>query len=111
MFRSISNTENGEVGSDTVFHYHQEGSTVWADYAGGEIRRGHLIGSMLEDGRLEFLYHHVNTAGELSAGRCTSRPEALSDGRLRFLETWQWMTGDESSGTSIIEEIAPDEAG
>ena len=39
-FASISNTENGEVGEDTLFHYHQDGNIVTAEYEGGSIVKG-----------------------------------------------------------------------
>jgi hypothetical protein len=29
----------------------------------------------------------------------------LGNGKIRLHETWQWTSGDFSSGTSIIEEI------
>ena len=32
--------------------------------------------------------------------------ERLPDGRLRFKESWQWLSGDRSAGTSEIEEVA-----
>ena len=104
-FRSVVNSENGEVGGDTVFAYSQTGDIVTAVYEGGAIVRGQLLARMLSDGRLDMRYHHLNTAGEFMLGRCLSTPEPLSDGRLRFHEEWQWLSGDGSSGTSIIEEI------
>ena len=30
-FRSVSNSASGEVGTETVFHYHQHGRLVWAE--------------------------------------------------------------------------------
>jgi hypothetical protein len=39
-FVSKENTDNGEVSSQTIFKYYQEGSIVWADYSGGEIVKG-----------------------------------------------------------------------
>ena len=111
VFVSLENTENGEVDDQTRFAYHQNGFSVWADYAGGDIVRGHLVGTTDEDGRLHFLYHHLKTAGELRAGECNSIPQKLPDGRLRLRETWRWLNGDCSAGTSIIEEQAPDNSG
>ncbi len=111
VFVSLENTENGEVDERTRFAYHQNGFSVWADYAGGDIVRGHLVGTTDEDGRLHFLYHHLNTAGELRAGECNSIPQKLPDGRLRLRETWRWLNGYCSAGTSIIEEQAPDNSG
>lgn len=105
IFQSISNTDNGEVSSDTLFHYHQEGVIISADYEGGAIVKGHLIGKMLETGRLDFRYHHINADGQLMAGMCLADPVLLPDGRLRLNEQWQWLSGDKSSGSSVVEEI------
>ena len=105
-FRSAANTPNGEVGAETLFRYHQSGSTVSADYSGGAIVTGHLLAVMDDHGRLDMRYHHLNDQGELMAGQCVSTPERLPDGRLRFHETWLWLTGDQSSGQSTIEEVA-----
>ena len=105
IFTSLSNSDNGEVGSDTLFYYHQEGNLVWADYEGGSIVKGHLIAKMLEDGRLEMNYHHLNGAGGIMLGKCLSTPQLLADGRLKFQEQWQWLSGDQSSGYSEIIEI------
>lgn len=104
-FRSISNSETGEVGGDTVFYYHHQGDVVWAEYSGGEIIRGTLIAKVLPDDSLDMRYHHINRKRELMTGVCRSIPELLPDGRIRLQETWQWTSGDLSSGTSVLEEI------
>jgi len=103
-FRPVSNSETGEVGDGTLFHYHQKGEIVWAEYSGGEIRFGTLIAKVLDDDSLDMRYQHVNTKGELMTGICRSTPERLPDGRLRLREKWQWTSGDLSSGESVIEE-------
>lgn len=46
IFQAIQNTKNGDVGSDTLFHYHQNGEIIWAEYAGGQIKTKHLLGTM-----------------------------------------------------------------
>ncbi len=43
-FRLVSNTENGEISSDTIFNYRQQNNILTADYSGGKIAIGHLIG-------------------------------------------------------------------
>lgn len=113
--RSVSNTSNGDVGAETTFHYHQEGSVVWAEYSGGSVVRGSLIatalpptdgsdGSHLPYGGLDMRYHHVNGSGELMTGRCRATIEVLEDGRVRMKEDWEWTSGDCSRGTSVVEE-------
>lgn len=104
-FRSLKNSETGEVGSETVFHYHQDGYIVWAEYAGGSVIRGQLIANCDENSELDMRYQHVNTSGKLMTGKCRSTPEILPDGRVRLYEKWQWTSGDCSSGESVIEEV------
>lgn len=99
------NTPNGEVNGDTIFDYHQNGSSIWAEYAGGGIVKGLLTGRVLPDFSLEFAYVHMNEAGETRVGECRSVPELLPDGRLLMHESWQWLTGDESAGESTLIEL------
>jgi hypothetical protein len=104
-FRSIENTENGEVNGDTIFHYKQNGNIVTATYSGGSIVAGHLIALVTDNGDLSMRYHHVNNKNELMTGVCKSIPEILSNGKIRLHELWYWTSGDGSSGRSIVEEI------
>lgn len=103
-FVSVNNTSNGEVGEGTLFSYYQEGDLIWADYKGGKILQGHLSGRIEED-KINFLYHHVNTEGELMAGKCISEICEVESGRLKLIEKWQWFTGDQSCGESEIVEV------
>lgn len=104
-FRTVVNSAGGEVGARTLFHYRQRGSTVWATYAGGGVREGHLIAAMAADGTLDMRYHHVSPTGALMTGVCRSRLTILPDGRYRLDETWRWTGGGKGRGTSAIEEV------
>ena len=104
-FKPVSNSDNGEVTEDTIFHYHQEGNILTSTYSGGQIKQGHLIALVDEQGNIDMRYHQVNTQGELMTGVCQSKPETLPNGKIRLHETWQWTSGDGSSGSSILEEI------
>ena len=104
-FRSITNSDSGDVGNETVFHYHQDGEIVWAEYSGGEIVRGTLIAKVFSDDSLDMRYQHINQKGQLMTGICTSVPEILPDGRICLYEKWQWTSGDNSTEESVIEEI------
>lgn len=105
IFRSVSNSANGEVSNDTIFQYHQSGNIVWAEYTGGQIVKGFLIAKVLEDNSLDMRYEHINQNGELMTGVCHSIPEILSDSRIRLYEKWRWTSGDLSVGESVVEEI------
>jgi hypothetical protein len=104
-FRTLENTENGEVGGDTTFHYKQNGNIITATYSGGSIVEGHLIALANEKGDLDMRYHHINIQNEIMTGVCRSIPEILSNGKIRLHEIWRWTSGDGSSGRSIVEEV------
>ena len=101
-FTAVENTGSGEVSEQTVFCYHQKDNVIWAEYSGGSIIKGSLIGLMDEKHHLHFNYQHINKDGELRTGSCDSEPKT-ENGRLRFYEKWQWSDGE--AGTSVIEEI------
>lgn len=105
QFRPLAVSENGEVSEEVVFHYQQNGSLLTCTYNGGSILHGQLIGLVDEGGEIEMRYQQVNVEGELSTGICHSKPEVMEGGRIRLHENWRWTSGDQSSGTSIIEEI------
>lgn len=104
QFRPISNSDNGETSEDTIFVYKQVGNILTAEYSGGKIKYGHLIGLVDHIGNINMRYHQVNDQNELMTGICFSKPEILENGKIRLHENWEWTSGDYSKGTSIIEE-------
>lgn len=105
IFTPKENSENGEVDGRTVFNYHQSGSMLWAEYSGGEIVKGHLLGTAAEDGALDFHYQHINTDGQVRIGQCHSVPILTKNGKIELHETWQWLNGSKSYGNSVIIEL------
>lgn len=104
-FRPVQNSENGETSGETIFLYQQRGNILSSDYAGGKIKKGHLIGLVDELGQIDMRYHQVNERNELMTGVCKSVPELLPNGKIRLHETWQWTSGDLSEGSSVLEEV------
>lgn len=103
-FVPFTNTENGEVDGNTVFHYHQSGFDFSAEYSGGEVKKGSMIGKVSKTGELDFYYEHLNTNDEIRAGKCHSVPVIKDDGKIELHEKWQWLNGDCSTGESIVVE-------
>lgn len=99
------NSENGEVSEQTVFLYHQSGSILWAEYSGGDILKGSLIGSVLDNGELDFVYHHMNRDMQIKTGKCHSVPLLTENGKIELSEQWEWTSGDFSKGESLLVEI------
>jgi hypothetical protein len=100
---SSSAAETAAGGLTPVGHYHQSGDLVWAEFSGGAVRTGRLVGSCGPDGVIEAAYVQLLDGGDLAAGRMTSRPHLLPDGRIRLEE--RWRRDDGSAGTSWIEQI------
>jgi hypothetical protein len=102
-FKPVSGSPNGQVNSETIFHYHQKKNIVWATYEGGSVLFGTLSGSIV-NGKLQFSYQHQDLQGAFLTGFCTSVPE-IKAGILRLYESWKWTCGDLSEGQSVLEEI------
>ncbi|MFD5451479.1 hypothetical protein ACWDTR_10015 [Streptomyces sp. NPDC003470] len=99
----VADQAPGQVGTRTRFTYHEEDGAVWAEYAGGDVVRGRLVGTRAGD-RLDFRYVQLRTDGSTSSGHCVSTVVDLPDGRVRLEESWEWESR-RGSGTSVVEEI------
>ena len=104
-FRVFENTENGETTTETIFEYKQNENILTSEYSGGHIVRGHLIGLVDDNGKIEMSYHQINTKGELMTGICSSEPELTGNGKIKLYENWEWTSGDKSSGKSVLIEM------
>lgn len=104
IFIPQSNTENGEVDEETIFHYFQESHLFWAEYSGGDVLKGHMIGTVAENGELDFHYQHLNKDRQVRIGKCHSIPNIMENGKIALQEKWQWLNGDLSSGESVVVE-------
>ena len=104
-FRSAAAETAGADGAGPVGHYHQDGDVVWAEFAGGTVVRGSLVGNCGGDGVLDLAYSQLLSTGEVIAGRCTSVPDVLEDGRIRLHEHWERLGPRPGTGVSVIEEL------
>jgi hypothetical protein len=105
-FRVVRNDGPGaEVDVGTAFAFTQQGDMVVAEYAGGGVRMGRLVGRIV-DGRLLHGYVQVGTSGELGTGRGDMEIRVLADGRIQLVDSWAWE--DRSGrGLCILEEAQP----
>ncbi|MDV7223946.1 hypothetical protein [Streptomyces prunicolor] len=103
VFAPVADQAPGQVGTRTRFAYHEKDGEIWAEYAGGDVVRGQLVGTRAGD-RLDFRYVQLKTDGTTSSGHCLSEVVELSDGRVRLDETWEWES-QPGNGTSIVEQV------
>ncbi|WP_411092414.1 hypothetical protein [Streptomyces sp. 049-1] len=99
----VADQAPGQVGTRTRFTYHERDGAVWGDYAGGDVVRGHLVGTRAGD-RLDFRYVQLRTDGSTASGHCVSTVVELPDGRVRLEESWEWESRP-GRGTSVVEQV------
>jgi len=102
-FSLESSSSNGDVSSETIFEYHQQGRIIWATYQGGAILFGVLSGR-IEENQLYFKYQHHTLNDDFKTGKCESI--ITFDGtKLSLSEKWEWTCDDYSKGTSKLKEL------
>lgn len=104
-FCPVQNSASGTVTDATKFRFQQTGENITADYEGGEIETGHIVGKFTTPDTAELIYHCLTNAGEMKAGQAQARFAINDAGSLTIDMQWQWLNGDKSAGTSHYEEI------
>jgi hypothetical protein len=95
--------EGGDVGSDTRMTFTQDGTRLSAEYSGGDIAQGYLLGTVV-DGEWDVRYVQVGHEGETATGHSVGTVEELPDGRVRIEDEWEWESKP-GGGRSLLEEV------
>lgn len=97
MFRSYPDacdqTEAcGVVNHETIFYFSQKNGIVSAEYAGGKIQKGFLVGNIIKENQLVFSYCQLQLEGKLDNG--TSQCEVSKDdnGKILLIEHFEWAS-------------------
>jgi hypothetical protein len=99
----IETSENGVVNQDTLFTFQQQDTLVYAEYSGGKIAKGYLIGNLVSN-RLTFTYCQLQYNGTLDNGKSYAELE-FRNGKLRLVEHFEWASRPGKMGVNIFEEI------
>ncbi len=99
----IETSEHGIVNQETIFHFQQQGNFVYANYSGGLIKKGYLVGKM-SDRQLVFTYCQVQIDGVLDNGKSTVEIENLN-GKIRLVEHFEFASRPGVFGTNIFQEL------
>lgn len=103
-FLLIENSKHGQVNSETVFKYKQEGNLVTADYSGGSIIYGKIIGQLKND-TMEILYQCLTSKKELKAGKAIANVSITKENKIKLKLHWEWIDDKNEKGTSEYIEI------
>lgn len=104
IFHSAAAETADPKGSGLVGVYHQDRDVIWAEFVGGRVVRGALVGRRDGDGVLQLTYCQLLDDGSVISGRCASHPTVLADGRVRLEEHWERYGPHAGTGVSVIEE-------
>lgn len=103
-FALVHNSQAGQVDSEVLFHYQQEGDLVTANYSGGTIRYGKII-ALLRGDQLDMRYQCLTTTDELRAGKAIAHISKDEAGKIRLKLDWKWLDEHGQTGTSEYIEI------
>lgn len=99
----IETSDNGVVNHDTLFCFQQQGTLVFAEYSGGKIAKGYLVGNLIDDA-LTITYCQIQTDGTLDNGKSHAELE-MKNGKLRLIEHFEWALRPGENGVNFFEEI------
>jgi hypothetical protein len=100
----IQTAENGVVNKDTIFYFTQEGNVVQAEYVGGKIKKGFLIGQIAAQ-VLRFSYCQLQTDGILDNGVSSCELSVGDTGKIMMLEYFEWKSRPGETGLNVFQEI------
>jgi len=102
----IETSPNGVVNNDTLFIFSQYGNIVSAEYGGGKISKGFLVGKN-ENNKLSFSFCQLHSDGKLDTGISSCELSLTENGKIRLTEHFEWASRDGENGTNVFEEIQP----
>lgn len=100
----IKTAPNGIVNSETIFEFTQNENVVTANYAGGKISKGFLVGNLNQE-NLKFTYCQMRMDGRMDHGEssCTISKE---NGKITLTEHFEMTTDSElAQGVNVFQEL------
>lgn len=97
----VETAPNGVVNRDTLFFFNQHDDHLFANYAGGKILKGFLVGKV-KGSTLKFAYCQVQSDGTLDHGESIAEL-VIHEGKIRLVEHFEWGSRPGERGTNIFE--------
>lgn len=106
VFVPVHNTVGGAVSDATRFTFKQSRHEISANYEGGDVTAGHILGKFTKEDTAKLVYHCRSVAGELKSGEALAHFSVNEAGIMYIDMQWRWLNGDKLSGTSHYEEVS-----
>lgn len=101
----IKTAENGVVNHETIFHFSQNEGLVTAEYQGGKILKGFLVGKLSPQNQLEFSYCQMQIDGKLDNGLSICQLSKDENGKIILTEYFEWKSRPGEFGTNVFQEL------
>jgi len=101
----IKTADNGVVNHETIFLFSQKEGVVSAEYSGGKIRQGYLIGKLSPQNQLMFSYCQMQLDGTLDNGMSVCELSRNENGKIILTEHFEWKSRPGEYGTNIFQEL------
>jgi len=101
----VKTAECGVVNHETIFFFTQYENSVTAEYQGGKVAKGFLVGHFRADDKLEFSYCQMQRDGTLDNGVSICEVGYSLDGKITLTEHFQWKSRPGEFGTNIFQEL------
>ena len=84
----VKTSPNGVVNQHTVFTFSERQKIVSAEYHGGRILEGFLVGRK-SGNRLDFSYCQLQVDGKIDCGISTGVLSLTEEGKIRIIESFE----------------------
>lgn len=100
---AVETDPNGVIDERTIFKFKQHGEEVYAEYAGGNIVKGYLVGNY-RSSCLEFRYCQLEIGGVLNGGSSKCEVRLNEQSMVQIIENFEWESR-QGGGRNVIQEL------
>ncbi|MDB6081827.1 MAG: n-acetylglutamate synthase [Chlamydiia bacterium] len=101
----VKTAASGVVNHETIFHFSQNNGIVSANYTGGKIQQGFLVGRFTTENELVFSYCQMQLDGKLDNGASKCVVSRNENGKVILTEHFEWASRPGEFGTNIFQEL------
>jgi len=100
----IQTAPNGVVNDLTIFTFSQTDNFISASYAGGQIFKGYLVGTLHKD-KLLFSYCQLQMDGKIDNGQSECDVMMGENGKIKLIEHFKFASRNDDRGMNVFQEL------